>query len=43
MIGNLSEVDNMGACLQTGKEYKTANMGHLLCDEQLRARRRFFI
>ena len=43
IVGNLSEVDNMGACLQTGKEYNTANMGHLLCDEQLRARRRFFI
>lgn len=34
---------NMAACLQAAKEHNTANMGHLLCDEQLKARRKLFI
>lgn len=43
VIGNLTVVDNMGACLWTGKEHNIANMGHLLCDKQLRGMRRLFI
>lgn len=39
MTANLTEVNNMAVCVQAANGYSKVNMGHLPCDEQLRARR----